>query len=128
MFSLLVINTLLTNEAITDRESIRRGITETMAKPVLEEYITVAQKNYISGNDEGKIIEKSFLELKGTFLVKYEIMLSVERMEKTRFDYFLGGSDKKFFGKFYPPSRTNKDMKADKDEVSWDQTNNEFKN
>ncbi|GKA19754.1 hypothetical protein Tco_0699669 [Tanacetum coccineum] len=34
----------------------------------------------------------------------------------------------KFFGKFYPPSRTNKKMKADEDEVSWDQTNNEFEN
>nr|GEU75870.1 hypothetical protein [Tanacetum cinerariifolium] len=29
---------------------------------------------------------------------------------------------------FYPPSRTNKEMKADVDEVSWDQTDNEFKN
>ncbi|GKE80641.1 hypothetical protein Tco_1550641, partial [Tanacetum coccineum] len=59
-------------------EGIRRRIMETMAKPVLEEYITVTRKNYILGNDEGKIVEKSFLELKGTFLVKYEIMLSVE--------------------------------------------------
>ncbi|GKG59997.1 hypothetical protein Tco_0609661, partial [Tanacetum coccineum] len=39
------------------------GTTEIMAEPVLEEYITVTQKNYISGNDEGKISEKSFLEL-----------------------------------------------------------------
>ncbi|GKF00288.1 hypothetical protein Tco_0023638, partial [Tanacetum coccineum] len=30
--------------------------------------------------------------------------------------------------KFYPPSRTNKKMKADEDKVSWDQTNKEVKN
>ncbi|GKA57422.1 hypothetical protein Tco_0756610, partial [Tanacetum coccineum] len=32
----------------------------------------------------------------------------------------------KIFGKFYPPSRTNMEMKADEDEVSWDQTDNEM--
>ncbi|GJT71185.1 hypothetical protein Tco_1030471 [Tanacetum coccineum] len=95
------------------------GTTEIMAEPVLEEYITVAQKNYISGNDEGKISEKSFLELKGTFLIKirdnaFSSITSWENLTE------------KIFGKFYPPSRTNMEMKADEDEVSWDQTDNEF--
>ncbi|GKF00837.1 hypothetical protein Tco_0027760 [Tanacetum coccineum] len=41
-----------------------------MAEPVLEEYITVTRKNYISWNDGGKTVEKSYLELKGEFLIK----------------------------------------------------------
>nr|GEV71446.1 hypothetical protein [Tanacetum cinerariifolium] len=45
-------------------------MTGTIAKPVFEEYITVTRKNYISKNDGGKIVEKSFLELKGKFLEK----------------------------------------------------------
>ncbi|GKC03290.1 hypothetical protein Tco_0994900 [Tanacetum coccineum] len=43
-------------------------MTGTIAEPVLEEYITVTRKNYISENDGGKIIEESFLEIKGSRL------------------------------------------------------------
>ncbi|GJX82663.1 hypothetical protein Tco_0332144 [Tanacetum coccineum] len=35
-----------------------------MAEPVLEEYITFNRNIYISGNDGGKIVEKSFLKLR----------------------------------------------------------------
>ncbi|GJR99926.1 hypothetical protein Tco_0316435 [Tanacetum coccineum] len=144
-----------------------------MAEPVLEENITVTRKNYILRNDGGKIVKKSFLELKGMNLIKIrnndfsgtngedaiehiENFLKVvgplkipnvsdDRFRISVFPISLTGaaSDwfkeecigsitswedlaKKFFGKFYPPSRTNKDMKDDEDEVSWDQTDNEM--
>ncbi|GKA49638.1 hypothetical protein Tco_0742711 [Tanacetum coccineum] len=48
----------------------KEGIIKIMAKPVLEDYVTVTRKNYISGNDRGEIIDNSFLELKGTFMIK----------------------------------------------------------
>ncbi|GJU37037.1 hypothetical protein Tco_1185391 [Tanacetum coccineum] len=100
----------------------KKGITKTITEPILEEYITVTRKNYISGNDGGKIVEKSFLELKGTFLIK---------ICNNAFSGMNGEDAIKHIEKFlefYPPSRTNKEMKADKDEVSWDQTDNEFEN
>ncbi|GJZ25566.1 hypothetical protein Tco_0569819 [Tanacetum coccineum] len=45
-------------------------MTGTITKPVLEEYIIVTRRNYISENEWGKIVEKSFLEIKGKFLEK----------------------------------------------------------
>nr|GEY18561.1 hypothetical protein [Tanacetum cinerariifolium] len=79
----------------------KEGIIGTMAEPVLEEYITVTRKNYISGNDGGKIVEKSFLELKGEFLIKkYVIMLLVEQMEKTRLNTLKNFSKKLAHSKY----------------------------
>nr|GFB76860.1 hypothetical protein [Tanacetum cinerariifolium] len=119
-------------------------------------------------NDEGKIIEKSFLELKGTFLVKIhdndfsgtngedavehiENFLKVvsplkipnvsnDRFRRSVFHNSLTDATsewfkkecigslttwedvtEKIFGMFYLPSRTNKEIKADEDEVSHDQ-------
>ncbi|GJV97982.1 hypothetical protein Tco_1549559 [Tanacetum coccineum] len=124
----------------------KEGITKTIAEPVLEEYITVTRKNYISGNDRGKIVEKSFLEQIGTFLIKIRDNAfsgtngedAIEHIKNASSDWFkeecIGlitsweDLTEKFFGKFYPPSRTNKEMKADEDEVSSDQTDNEFEN
>ncbi|GKD77039.1 hypothetical protein Tco_1339660 [Tanacetum coccineum] len=153
----------------------KEGITKTIVEPVLEEYITVTRKNYILGNDRGKIVKKSFLEQIGTFLIKIRdnafsgtngedaiehiekflevvgllkiLNVSDDRFRLSVFPISLtsASSDwfkeeciglitsweyltEKFFGKFYPPSRTNKEMKADEDEVSWDQTDNEFEN
>ncbi|GKF33179.1 hypothetical protein Tco_0106379, partial [Tanacetum coccineum] len=40
----------------------------TMAEP--NEYISVTQKNFLSDDNEGRLVEKSFLEIQGTFLVK----------------------------------------------------------
>ncbi|GJW33066.1 hypothetical protein Tco_0053098 [Tanacetum coccineum] len=113
--------------------SLRKESQKQIAELVLEEYITVTRKNYISDNDEGKIIEKSFLELKGTFLVKihdYAFSATSDLFKEECLGSVTSWVDltEKFFGKFYSPSRTNKEMKADKDEVSWDQTNNEFEN
>ncbi|GJU99291.1 hypothetical protein Tco_1328562 [Tanacetum coccineum] len=100
----------------------KEGITEIMVEPVLEEYIAVTRKNYTSGNNRGKIIKKSFLELKGTFLIK----ICNNAFSGTNGEYAIEHIEK--FLEFYPPSRTNKEMKADKDEVSWDQHDNEFGN
>ncbi|GJV42013.1 hypothetical protein Tco_1420453 [Tanacetum coccineum] len=44
----------------------KKGIT--MAKP--NEYIFVTQKKLLSNNNEGRMVEKSFLEIQGMFLVK----------------------------------------------------------
>ncbi|GJY99040.1 hypothetical protein Tco_0516470 [Tanacetum coccineum] len=41
-----------------------------MAEPNLNEYISVTRKNYLSNDNEGRMAEKSFLEIQGTFLVK----------------------------------------------------------
>ncbi|GKA38718.1 hypothetical protein Tco_0731269 [Tanacetum coccineum] len=39
-----------------------------MADP--NEYISVSRKNFLSNDNEGKMVEKSFLEIQGTFLMK----------------------------------------------------------
>ncbi|GJY79963.1 hypothetical protein Tco_0492714 [Tanacetum coccineum] len=41
-----------------------------MAEPIPEDYISVTRKNFLSGDNEGRMVEKSFLEIQGTFLVK----------------------------------------------------------
>ncbi|GKE00597.1 hypothetical protein Tco_1388580, partial [Tanacetum coccineum] len=46
----------------------KKGIT--MAEPNLNEYISVTRKNLLSDDNEGRMVEKSFLEIQGTFLVK----------------------------------------------------------
>ncbi|GJV31989.1 hypothetical protein Tco_1392389 [Tanacetum coccineum] len=40
----------------------------TMVKP--NEYIYVTRKNFLADDDKGRMVEKSFLEIQGTFLVK----------------------------------------------------------
>nr|GEV09482.1 hypothetical protein [Tanacetum cinerariifolium] len=47
---------------------MKKGIT--MVEPNLIEYISVTRKNYFSDDKEGRMVEKSFLEIQGTFLVK----------------------------------------------------------
>nr|GEY50428.1 hypothetical protein [Tanacetum cinerariifolium] len=41
-----------------------------MVEPIMEDYIYVSQKNFLSGDNEGRVVKKSFLEIQGTFLVK----------------------------------------------------------
>ncbi|GJW67704.1 hypothetical protein Tco_0122128 [Tanacetum coccineum] len=41
-----------------------------MAKPNLNEYISVTRKNYLSDDNEGRMVEKRFLKIQGTFLVR----------------------------------------------------------
>ncbi|GJS22423.1 hypothetical protein Tco_0451055 [Tanacetum coccineum] len=115
-----------------------------MTELVSEEYITITRKNYISGNDGGKIVEKSFLELKGKFLmilsnnafsetnredvVEYIEIFSSEWFKEECIGWVTTWEDltEKFFGKIYPPSRTNSKMKADERMKSDDDvTNNE---
>nr|GEV25654.1 hypothetical protein [Tanacetum cinerariifolium] len=42
----------------------------TMAEQNLNEYISIARKNYLSDDNEERMVEKSFLEIQGSFLVK----------------------------------------------------------
>ncbi|GJS66176.1 hypothetical protein Tco_0680740 [Tanacetum coccineum] len=41
-----------------------------MAEPNLNDYIFVTRKNFLSDDNEGRMVEKSFLEIQATFLVK----------------------------------------------------------
>ncbi|GJT27290.1 hypothetical protein Tco_0907565 [Tanacetum coccineum] len=41
-----------------------------MAKPNLNDYIFVTRKNFLSDDNEGRTVEKSFLEIQGIFFVK----------------------------------------------------------
>ncbi|GKA47894.1 ATPase subunit 1 [Tanacetum coccineum] len=41
-----------------------------MARPIMKEYISATNKSFISNNNYGKMIEKNFIEIEGTFLLK----------------------------------------------------------
>ncbi|GJT31454.1 hypothetical protein Tco_0911729 [Tanacetum coccineum] len=41
-----------------------------MAEPNLNDYIYITRKNFLSGDNEGRMVEKNFFEIQGTFLVK----------------------------------------------------------
>ncbi|GJX00184.1 hypothetical protein Tco_0184097 [Tanacetum coccineum] len=41
-----------------------------MAEPNLNEYISATRKNYLSDDNKGRMVEKSFLEIQGTFFMK----------------------------------------------------------
>ncbi|GJZ15129.1 hypothetical protein Tco_0550806 [Tanacetum coccineum] len=42
----------------------------TMAGPITKEYMSATSKSFISNNNNGKMIEKNFIEIEGTFLLK----------------------------------------------------------
>ncbi|GJT74786.1 hypothetical protein Tco_1041511 [Tanacetum coccineum] len=42
----------------------------TMAEPNLTDYIYITRKNFLLDDNKGRMVEKSFLEIQGTFLVK----------------------------------------------------------
>ncbi|GJQ91880.1 hypothetical protein Tco_0003019 [Tanacetum coccineum] len=41
-----------------------------MVEPIIKEYISATSKSFISNNNNGKMIEKNFIEIEGTFLLK----------------------------------------------------------
>ncbi|GKB43626.1 hypothetical protein Tco_0888568 [Tanacetum coccineum] len=41
-----------------------------MAGPITNDYISATRKSFISNDNDGKMIEKNFIEIEGTFLVK----------------------------------------------------------
>ncbi|GKC45359.1 hypothetical protein Tco_1063081 [Tanacetum coccineum] len=42
----------------------------TMAGPITNDYISATRKSFISNDNDGKMIQKNFIEIEGTFLVK----------------------------------------------------------
>ncbi|GJT78561.1 putative ribonuclease H-like domain-containing protein [Tanacetum coccineum] len=54
--------------SIQEDRLTKKGIT--MAKPNLNEYISVTRKNFLFDDNGGRMVEKSFLEIQGTFLMK----------------------------------------------------------
>ncbi|GJV11828.1 hypothetical protein Tco_1353369 [Tanacetum coccineum] len=119
-------------------------MTGTITEPVLEEYITVTRKNYISENDGGKIIEKGFLEIKGKFLEKlaHDAFSGTNREDEVEHvETFLNlvepikiqnVSSNRLRLSVFPvlltgaASRTEREEKANVVEILWDQNNNEF--
>ncbi|GKA23255.1 hypothetical protein Tco_0709217 [Tanacetum coccineum] len=53
---------------LTSGEIVKKKIT--MAGPITKEYISATSKSFISNNNNGKMIEKNFIEIEGTFLLK----------------------------------------------------------
>ncbi|GJT78701.1 hypothetical protein Tco_1045426 [Tanacetum coccineum] len=41
-----------------------------MAGPITNEYISATSKSFISNDNNGKMIEKNFIEIEGTFLLE----------------------------------------------------------
>ncbi|GJT75557.1 hypothetical protein Tco_1042282 [Tanacetum coccineum] len=41
-----------------------------MAGPIMKEYISATSKSFVSNDNNGKMIEKNFIEIEGTFLLK----------------------------------------------------------
>ncbi|GJR19001.1 hypothetical protein Tco_0967528 [Tanacetum coccineum] len=59
-------NQLDTMYLSTDTETVDREIT--MAEP--NDYISTIRKNFVSNDNEGRMVEKSIIKIQGTFLVK----------------------------------------------------------
>ncbi|GKD05628.1 hypothetical protein Tco_1180602 [Tanacetum coccineum] len=95
-----------------------------MAEP--NEYIFVTQKNILSDDNKGRMVEKSFLEIQGTFLVKIHDNTFSGIIGENVFqhiDNFLEVVGplktkglKKFIQKFYQLSDDNEEMEADEDD------------
>ncbi|GJS74517.1 reverse transcriptase domain-containing protein [Tanacetum coccineum] len=75
----------------------------TMAGPITKEYISATSKSFISNNNNGKMIEKNFIEIEGTFLLKF------------RDNAFLGNDVEKFVLKFYNLCEHDEEEETDDD-------------
>ncbi|GJW58588.1 hypothetical protein Tco_0105319 [Tanacetum coccineum] len=99
----------------------------TMAEP--DEYIFVTRKNLLSNDNEGRMVEKSIVEIQGLFLVKISDntfngiirenvfkhinnFLKVVRPLKVK-GYYLGRFSRKVRSKFYQFSDDNEEIEAD---------------
>ncbi|GKB53044.1 hypothetical protein Tco_0903797 [Tanacetum coccineum] len=47
-----------------------QGEGSTMAGPITNDYISATRKSFVLNDNDGKMIKKNFIEIKGTFLVK----------------------------------------------------------
>ncbi|GJY34811.1 hypothetical protein Tco_0419280 [Tanacetum coccineum] len=104
----------------------KKGIT--MAKPNLNVYISATRKNYLSDDNKGRMVEKSFLEIQGTFLVKIHDNAFNGQLEKcgAASEWFkkdcIGSVTtwedlvEKFIQKFYQLSYNNEEMEVDEDD------------
>ncbi|GJR96366.1 hypothetical protein Tco_0268540 [Tanacetum coccineum] len=54
--------------AIQQSHTVKKKIT--IVGPIMKEYISTTSKRFISNNNNGKMIEKNFIEIEGTFLLK----------------------------------------------------------
>ncbi|GKB30531.1 hypothetical protein Tco_0869932 [Tanacetum coccineum] len=84
----------------------KKGIT--MVEP--NEYIFVTRKNFLSNDNEGRVIEKSFVEIQGTATsewFKKDCIGSVTTWENLV---------EKFIQKFYQLSDNNEEMESDEDD------------
>ncbi|GJZ57627.1 hypothetical protein Tco_0613121 [Tanacetum coccineum] len=65
-FPIRLFDTLLMAKLHLDR--VKKKIT--IVGPIMKEYISTTSKRFISNNNNGKMIEKNFIEIEGTFLLK----------------------------------------------------------
>ncbi|GJS91527.1 hypothetical protein Tco_0774163 [Tanacetum coccineum] len=118
-----------------DREGlIEKVITETMTEPTMEEYVNKTRGDYYSGITKTMINGKAAYELKGKFLddllVVFPISLTGDASEwlmnepQSSITTWVHLTEK-FFGKYYPPSRTSKIVGT---KAKWDSTNVVFEN
>ncbi|GJU16061.1 hypothetical protein Tco_1144027 [Tanacetum coccineum] len=94
---------------------MKKGIT--MTEP--NEYISITRKNFISNDNEGRMIEKFFVEIQGAFLVKIRDNTfngaASEWFKKDCIGSVTTWEDlvEKFVQKFYQLSNNNEEMEAD---------------
>ncbi|GJU37664.1 hypothetical protein Tco_1186018 [Tanacetum coccineum] len=89
-----------------------------MAEPNPKDYISVTRKNFLSEDNKGRMIDKSFFEIQGTFLVK--IRAASKWFKKECVGSVTTWEDlvEKFVQKFYCLSYNNEEMEADEDDNS----------
>ncbi|GJU57588.1 hypothetical protein Tco_1235354 [Tanacetum coccineum] len=119
---------------ISGNDLTKKGIT--MAKP--NEYIFVTQKKLLSNNNEGRMVEKSFLEIQGTFLVKIRdntfngiigenVFKHIDNFLESAagvwfkkdcigLSYYLGKFGRKVYSKILPTSDDIRIIEADEDD------------
>ncbi|GJR56533.1 hypothetical protein Tco_1407054 [Tanacetum coccineum] len=96
-----------------------------MAEPNLNDYASVTQKNFLSDDNEGKMVEKSFLKIQGIFLDRFRLSvfpISLTGAAGEWFKKYCIGSVttwedlvEKFIQKFYHLSYNNDEIEADED-------------
>nr|GEU91008.1 hypothetical protein [Tanacetum cinerariifolium] len=129
-------SSLLEFDLFSDPEDhFEEKVAKAMREPTMEEFMTITRINYESENKKGRI------KLKGRFLIELrdnafsgtngeDAIEHIENFLKIVDLLNVPNISQNFFGKFYTPSRTGREIEANGDntKVEWDPTNIEFEN
>nr|GEV48558.1 hypothetical protein [Tanacetum cinerariifolium] len=80
-----------------------------MAEPITNNYISATRKSFISNDNNGKMIEKNFFKIKGTFLVRIHDNVFKRMDGENVFDHING------FLKFVKPLKNEEEEVEDDD-------------